>query len=298
MPRRISSRALGWRTSPSLPASSRHRCTFGVKVIRMSSPVRSAPAIGPGTTSTKPRPGRAIDGVTIAASRRSRSASPPAQAGSLSARWCGSASALTGSRPAVGQRAADRVLDRTAARPADREPDRAGRCRWPASDSPATQPDPRPVRRAPAAPVAVTQDATVVSIPHTGRPVCHRAGDTRIRFQQLAVRRGVRPGDVVGTGRNALGIGGRDEVVQHVADGDRVDRIVHPLRDRDHRESVTRRSASSRTTSSPRRRSPRRPAIPVPGRRRSVSASATSARLVRCSDKSPSSGSTGTKPPR
>ena len=83
---------------PSLSASSciRHRCTFGVSVIRMSSPVRNTPAIGPGTTLTKPRPGCAIDGVTMHASRRSRSASPPAQAGSLSARWCGSARALTG----------------------------------------------------------------------------------------------------------------------------------------------------------------------------------------------------------
>ena len=45
--------------------------------------VRSAPAIGPGTASTSPRPGRAITGVIIPASRRSRSASPPAHPGSL-----------------------------------------------------------------------------------------------------------------------------------------------------------------------------------------------------------------------
>ena len=74
--------------------------------------------------------------------------------------------------------------------------------------------------------------------PHrqTGVP---SARDSRIGFQQRAVRRGVRPGDVVGAGRNALGIEGGDEVVQHVADGDRVDRVVHPLRDRDDREAVT-----------------------------------------------------------
>src|ERR1700743_3111490 len=70
--------------------------TFGVHAINRSSPVRTTPAIGPGTKFTSPSVGRAMGRVTARATRRIRSASPPAHAGSVSARSWGSASALTG----------------------------------------------------------------------------------------------------------------------------------------------------------------------------------------------------------
>ena len=62
----------------------------------MSRPLRTTPATGLGTADSRPRAGCATDGVTAAASRRMRSASPPAHPASVSARWCGSASRSTG----------------------------------------------------------------------------------------------------------------------------------------------------------------------------------------------------------
>ena len=59
---------------------------FGFRPMRMSRPVRTAPATGPGTVHNNSSTGSAIRGVTAAATCRMRSTSPPAHCGSLSAR--------------------------------------------------------------------------------------------------------------------------------------------------------------------------------------------------------------------
>ncbi|WP_231985080.1 NAD(P)H-binding protein, partial [Mycobacterium sp. E796] len=64
------------------------------------------------------------------------------------------------------------------------------------------------------------------------------AGDPRIRLEQLAVGGRGGPGDVVGARGHPIGVRRGDEIVQDVADGDRVDRVVHPVRNRHERESV------------------------------------------------------------
>jgi hypothetical protein len=59
---------------------------FGFRPMRMSRPVRTAPATGPGTVRNNSSTGSAIRGVTAATTCRIRSTSPPAHSGSLSAR--------------------------------------------------------------------------------------------------------------------------------------------------------------------------------------------------------------------
>ena len=111
--------------------------------------VRNAPATGPGSTLISPSNGRAIGGVIDLASRRMRRASPPAHAGSVSARWCGSASALTGSARPFGS-PGNRIVDaEQTTRRVGHQIAQAVGCH--ASDDPAIQRDLPRVHRAPAA---------------------------------------------------------------------------------------------------------------------------------------------------
>ena len=72
--------------------------------------------------------------------------------------------------------------------------------------------------------------------PHTGAATCPAM--RRIGPQQVTVGGGLRAGDVVGTGGYLVAVGRGDQVVEHVAHRDRVDRIGRPLRHRDQQEPV------------------------------------------------------------
>ena len=85
--------------------------TFGVRLIRVSSPVRSAAATGPGTALRSPSTGGTNDGVTDLASRWMRSVSPPAHAGSRVGEMVWVGEFVDRSRPPVRQRPHDGVVD-------------------------------------------------------------------------------------------------------------------------------------------------------------------------------------------
>ena len=157
---------------------------------------------GSGHRIESPSTGRAIGGVTDLASCWMRSVSPPAHIGSVSARWCGSASALTG-RGAAARRATGRSPRRSRpARPADRPPDRASRLGGPhRMVKRLNQIGGQPAghrqhgSRSPATPGRCPRRGR-----HTRRATCR---STRAYAPSRSrVGRGLRTGDVVGAGRH------------------------------------------------------------------------------------------------